>query len=85
MVLDLLGHTFREKLHSVELVNLDIKAPLINDNPKHQFIKGDIRDVNDVNKAIQDCDVIIRLVAIWYDFSVDDSFILILMQMEPKY
>ena len=78
MVLDLLGHTFREKLHSVELVNLDIKVPLINDNPKHQFIKRIIRDANDVDKAMQGCDVTIHLVVIWDNFSVDDSFIFIL-------
>jgi len=69
-----IGSHFREKLNNVELVNLDIKVPSINDNPKHQFIQGDIRDVNDVDKAIQDCDVIIHLAAIWDDFSVDDSF-----------
>lgn len=69
-----IGSHFRKKLHDVELVNLDIKIPKSNHNPKHQFIQGDIRDVNDVDKAIQDCDVIIHLAAIWDDFSVDDSF-----------
>ena len=37
---EFIGSHLREKLHNVELVNLDINVPLINDNSKHQFIKG---------------------------------------------
>jgi GlcNAc-P-P-Und epimerase len=68
-----IGSHFRKRLHNVDLVNLDIKAPQTNDNAKHQYIQGDIRDVNDVRSAMLDCDVIIHLAAIWDDFSVDDS------------
>jgi GlcNAc-P-P-Und epimerase len=69
-----IGSHFRKKLHDVELVNLDIKAPQTNDNPKHQYIQGDIRNVEDVRNAMKGCDIIVHLAAIWDDFSVDDSF-----------
>ena len=69
-----IGSHFRKRLYDVELVNLDIKIPQRNDNPKHQYVKGDIRNTEDVRNAMQSCDVVIHLAAIWDDFSVDDSF-----------
>ena len=69
-----IGSHIRRRLSNVELVNLDVKQPQINDNPKHLFVKGDIRNNEDVKKAMSGCDVVIHLAAIWDDFSVDDSF-----------
>lgn len=69
-----IGSHLRKRLHDVELVNIDLKEPRLYQNSKHQFIKGDIRNVDDVKKVMMGCDMVLHLAAIWDDFSVSDSF-----------
>jgi GlcNAc-P-P-Und epimerase len=69
-----IGSHLRESLQDVELVNLDIKTPQKSDNPKHTYVRGDIRKIEEVRNAMQGCNIVIHLAAIWDDFSVDDSY-----------
>jgi nucleoside-diphosphate-sugar epimerase len=61
---------FIEKLSHISLVNLDICEPEF--NSKATFIKGDVRNGNDVEKAIEGCDTLIHLAAMHHDFGIEE-------------
>lgn len=71
-----IGSHFHNVLPHEQIVNLDLNAPKFKN--KAHFVKGDIRKIEDVERALatQDCDTILSLAAEHKDFGIsrDDYF-----------
>ncbi|MEX1189478.1 MAG: NAD(P)-dependent oxidoreductase [Bacteroidia bacterium] len=62
---------FVEKFPQDEVLLLDIREP---DYSSHaQFVKGDIRNAEDVEKAMKGVDILIHLAAMHHDFGIADE------------
>lgn len=66
-----IGTHIRRKFENLDIVNFDIKKPEFTTTAT--YVKGDIRNFEEVKNAMIGCDIIIHLAAIWDDFSIDDS------------
>ena len=62
---------FIEKLPHFNLVNLDIRAPAFESHAT--FMKGDIRNQEDVEKAMAGADMLIHLAAMHHDFGISEE------------
>ena len=66
-----IGRYFVDRFRDREVVNLDLRSP---DYSSHaRFLQGDIRNVADVEKAIQGADMMIHLAAMHHDFGIADE------------
>lgn len=66
-----IGRYFVERLQKAEVRIFDIRKP---DYPSRaQYIEGDVRNLETLEKAAEGCDLIIHLAAMHHDFGIADS------------
>jgi nucleoside-diphosphate-sugar epimerase len=66
-----IGRYFVDRLKHAEVIIFDLREP---DYTSHaQYIKGDVRDIKQLNLAAQNCTLIIHLAAMHHDFGIEDS------------
>lgn len=66
-----IGRYFVDRLKNAEVVIFDLREPDYNSHAT--YIKGDVRNLNEMLQASQDCTMIIHLAAMHHDFGIPDS------------
>lgn len=55
-----------------EIVLLDLHPPA-EDHPPHEYIRGDVRDINALRRAFDGCDAVFNLAAAHHDFGIEEK------------
>ena len=63
-----IGYYLQRSLDAVEIVNLDLIEPDF--KSESTYVKGDVRNTNDVDRSIINCDTIVHLAAIHHRVEV---------------